>query len=161
MPAVCHPVSREFRNVLVAHDLSEVGHDSLLLGASLAQLQGARLLVVHGLELTPSFGIPPAEISETEQQIRQESARQRMLDDIVSLHTKLQPEICVVPGAPEEAILRKIEENAVDVVVMGTRGRSGVSGMLIGNTAERLLPRLTCSVLAVRHGDFVSPISSP
>lgn len=150
-----------FRNILVAHDLSEVGHDSLRLGASLAALHGAKLLVIHGLELTPSFGIPPAGFSEAEQQIRLEAARQRIMDDVASLHPKPVPDIHVVTGQPEEAILRMIEENAVDVVVMGTRGRSGVSGMLIGNTAERLLPRLTCSVLAVRHADFVCPVSLP
>ncbi len=46
----------------------------------------------------------------------------------------------------------------VDLIVMGTVGRSGAAGMLIGNTAERILDSIECSVLAVKPSSFVSPI---
>ena len=46
----------------------------------------------------------------------------------------------------------------IDLVVMGSVGRSGLSGMLIGNTAERILRKLPCSVLVVKPDGFVSPV---
>ncbi|QEF97801.1 Universal stress protein E [Stieleria maiorica] len=46
----------------------------------------------------------------------------------------------------------------VDLIVMGTVGRSGAAGMLIGNTAERILGSIECSVIAVKPNRFVSPI---
>ncbi len=49
-------------------------------------------------------------------------------------------------------------KESVDLIVMGTVGRSGAAGMLIGNTAERILGSIECSVLAIKPGDFVSPI---
>jgi universal stress protein E len=42
--------------------------------------------------------------------------------------------------------------------VMGTISRGGIPGVLVGNTAERLLPRLDCSLLTVKPEDFVCPV---
>jgi nucleotide-binding universal stress UspA family protein len=45
-------------------------------------------------------------------------------------------------------ILELVQANALDLLVMGTVGRTGVPGLLIGNTAERVLSKVECSVLA-------------
>jgi nucleotide-binding universal stress UspA family protein len=41
---------------------------------------------------------------------------------------------------------------------MGTIARAGIPGVITGNTAERLLPSIPCSMLAVKPADFVSPV---
>jgi universal stress protein E len=46
-----------------------------------------------------------------------------------------------------------------DLLVMGTISRAGLAGVLIGSTAERLLDRVDCSILAVKPEDFVSPVT--
>ena len=46
-----------------------------------------------------------------------------------------------------------------DLVVMGTVARTGISGLLIGNTAESILDQLDCTVLAVKPPGFVSPVT--
>jgi nucleotide-binding universal stress UspA family protein len=61
-------------------------------------------------------------------------------------------------GEPEDVIPEFVVEQGIDVVVMGTVARTGISGLLIGNTAERVLRKLPCSVLAVKPDGFVSPI---
>jgi len=61
-------------------------------------------------------------------------------------------------GEPDEVIPTFVVAEGIDLVVMGTMARSGISGMLIGNTAERILRKLPCSVLAVKPGGFVSPV---
>ena len=48
-----------------------------------------------------------------------------------------------------------------DLVVMGTVARTGISGLLIGNTAEAILEQVQCSVLAVKPHGFVSPVRLP
>ncbi len=55
----------------------------------------------------------------------------------------------VVSGQPADAILDFIDENGVDLVVMSTRGRSGVSKWLLGNTVERVLRRSSAPVFLV------------
>ena len=48
--------------------------------------------------------------------------------------------------------------NSVDLVVMGTVGRSGLTGLLMGNTSEEVLDQINCSVLAVKPYSFKTPI---
>jgi nucleotide-binding universal stress UspA family protein len=47
---------------------------------------------------------------------------------------------------------------SADLVVMGTVARTGISGLIIGNTAEAILDQLMCSVLAVKPPGFTSPV---
>jgi nucleotide-binding universal stress UspA family protein len=61
-------------------------------------------------------------------------------------------------GEPETVIPEFVVAQGIDVVVMGTVARAGIAGLLIGNTAERVLRKLPCSVLAVKPDGFVSPV---
>lgn len=70
----------------------------------------------------------------------------------------LKPRQHLIKGAAQEVIPNLAAELNVDLVVMGTVGRTGISGFLIGNTAETILNRLDCSVLAVKPKGFISPI---
>jgi nucleotide-binding universal stress UspA family protein len=64
-----------------------------------------------------------------------------------------------VYGEPDEAIVRFVEANGIDVVVMGTVARTGIAGVVMGNTAERVLQRLRGSVIAVKPPGFQTPIA--
>jgi nucleotide-binding universal stress UspA family protein len=65
----------------------------------------------------------------------------------------------LVEGGPEDAIARFVESHGIDVVVMGTVARTGIVGLVMGNTAERVLQRLRGSVLAVKPPGFKSPVA--
>lgn len=62
-------------------------------------------------------------------------------------------------GEPEDTVLRFVESHGTDVVVMGTVARTGVAGLVMGNTAERVLQRLRGSVLAVKPPGFETPVA--
>ncbi|MCP4645716.1 MAG: universal stress protein, partial [bacterium] len=64
-----------------------------------------------------------------------------------------------VTGMPEAVIPEVAEKEQVDLVVMGTVGRTGIPGLLIGSTAESVLGQIECSVLAVKPEGFVSPVT--
>jgi len=64
----------------------------------------------------------------------------------------------LLEGDPEHVVPDFVRENEVDVVVMGSVGRTGVPGFLIGNTAETILRQVESSVLAIKPGGFVSPV---
>jgi nucleotide-binding universal stress UspA family protein len=61
-------------------------------------------------------------------------------------------------GEPQQVIPEFVVSEGIDVLVMGTVARRGIAGMLIGNTAERVLRKLPCSVLTVKPDGFVSPV---
>jgi nucleotide-binding universal stress UspA family protein len=64
-------------------------------------------------------------------------------------------------GEPQDAIPEFVVSEGIDLIVMGTVARGGIPGMLIGNTAERVLRKLHCSVLTVKPDGFVSPVRLP
>jgi universal stress protein E len=73
-------------------------------------------------------------------------------EDLARVHLHLRR------GGLEEVIPEFVVAHGVDLVVLGTVARTGIAGLLIGNTAERLLQRLPCSVLAVKPNGFVSSV---
>lgn len=72
----------------------------------------------------------------------------------------LSPKIHILQGAPDRELPKLASDMEADLMVMGTVGRSGVAGVIIGNTAETILSQIQCSVLAVKPDGFVSPIST-
>lgn len=65
----------------------------------------------------------------------------------------------LVKGDTAETITRFVKENQVDLLVMGTVARSGLSNIFIGNTAEKILDHVQCSVLALKPYRFKSPVA--
>jgi nucleotide-binding universal stress UspA family protein len=63
-------------------------------------------------------------------------------------------------GIPEDVIPAFVESEGIDVVVMGTVARTGIAGLVMGNTAERVLRRLHGNVLAVKPAGFVPPVQA-
>jgi nucleotide-binding universal stress UspA family protein len=61
-------------------------------------------------------------------------------------------------GHPSEMIPSFLEKNEIDILVMGTLARTGIPGVMIGNTAEDIVQQLSCSLMAMKPGGFVSPV---
>jgi hypothetical protein len=59
---------------------------------------------------------------------------------------------------PLKEIARTADRIHADLIAIGTVGRGGIKGLLLGNTAEKVLNACRCSVLTVKPDDFVSPI---
>jgi len=68
-------------------------------------------------------------------------------------------QVFLLRGEPQTIIPNFISRENIDLVVLGTVGRTGMSGLLIGNTAEALVERVRCSMLAIKPEGFVSPVS--
>lgn len=62
---------------------------------------------------------------------------------------------------PGHAISELAKREGIDLIVMGTMARTGLTGALLGNTAEQVLDQIECSVLAVKPDGFISPVSLP
>jgi len=61
-------------------------------------------------------------------------------------------------GSPRQLIVQWAWNHDVDLIVMGTVGRTGIQGFLIGNTAEAVLSAMDRSVLAIKPDGFVTPV---
>jgi nucleotide-binding universal stress UspA family protein len=73
----------------------------------------------------------------------------------------LTPRLHLLEGSARETIPALASGMQFDLVVMGTVGRAGIPGAIIGNTAESILGQLRCALLAVKPADFVTPVTLP
>jgi nucleotide-binding universal stress UspA family protein len=64
----------------------------------------------------------------------------------------------VLHGNPAKVIPQYADEQNMDIVVMGSVARTGVPGLLVGNTAEKIVSDLKNSILAIKPDGFVSPV---
>jgi nucleotide-binding universal stress UspA family protein len=138
------------------------------LASSLARRESARLCVVHAWRLYGESMLRSgrASVSSSELEALLENTRRTHAS---SLNRLLQdyglgeedPEVHLVKGEPAPSIRNLTERLSADLVVMGTVGRTGIPGLIIGNTAEEVLQTTGTSVLAVKPQGFVSPVMAP
>ncbi len=112
-------------------------------------LYGASILKEH---------MRPEELAEAVEKTEQHA--QRCIDQLVAKYhlNEAQELVHLIQGDPINVIPGFVAETNPDLLVMGTVGRSGVAGLLMGNTAEQILESIACSVLAVKPPGFETPI---
>lgn len=153
--------------ILVASGLDPAAEEGLRLAAELAAVTPAEIHLLHAVDFPLdrhwSTGLADAREEEYHRRVREHAVQelQGQIDraGARSLSPPVQVHLVDEAGIlPDEGILKFIHQKAIDLLIMGTIGRGGMAGVMIGNTAERLLPELSCSLLAVKPKDFVSPI---
>jgi len=146
----------------------------LEMSTSLALAEFSEAHIVHAWDLVGEdfFRSPRSGISVTEVDAMVEeeaSARTRWLENLVKSHRSmadknavdiLEPQLHVIKGRAKYVVPAIARDFAVDLVVMGTVGRTGIAGFFMGNTAESILTQLDCSVLTIKPPGFVSPVTS-
>jgi nucleotide-binding universal stress UspA family protein len=146
---------RPLQRILYATDFSIHSKRAALLTSGLAQKLGASVDVLHVLMLPSSavgpYGIPPSD--EVVEQLR-ENAR-ALLDEVTLLFTNsdLSVESHLHQGLPSEVLAREAEGLDADLIVMGTRGNTGLKHVFLGSVTERTLRTAPCSVMTTKDGD--------
>ncbi len=142
------------------------------LAAATATLQGGGLQFLHAWQPMEAGSVlmwcdnPALAEAELEQSLYQSHQTalgrfQQQVRDWLGEHvcSFLRPDYELLRGEPGQVLAERIRELAPDLVVMGTVGRTGIAGFLIGNTAETILEQLDCSVLTVKPAGFICPVS--
>jgi universal stress protein A len=144
----------EIRSILAPTDFSKHAAKAVRYACLLAERLGAELHLLHVLSdivpvgpdpmLTPV--LPPEYYAEAKEQSHQ------MLDRTL-LPEWGRPsavETAVRWGEPVEEIVAYAREQAIDLVVVATHGRTGLSHVLLGSVAERIVREAPCPVLTIR-----------
>jgi nucleotide-binding universal stress UspA family protein len=146
------------KHILVATDFSEPSEAALAHGRALATTFGARLHLLHVMQnlfLRPVPGDPHALKAATIRNLELLlTDDDRKAQAVAALETS---------DAPAEAIVEYARAHAIDLIVLGTHGRSGMARVLIGSVAENVVRTAPCPVLTMRHPahDFVVPDAEP
>ena len=144
-----------FTRILVPTDFSPASEAALAAALELADRFGASIHLLHVLEdpystsayATEVYGFLPPGLRET----WQENAEKRLDALLPREHgTRSGGSCAVVFGSPARAIVDHAHGAGIDLIVMGTHGRSGVAHLLLGSVAERVVRTAACPVMTVR-----------
>lgn len=140
--------------ILVPIDFSDCSLDALEYAAVVARQAKASIDVLHVLEPV-TYGLDFT-LSLAKERSRQRKTLTRRLEDLSSAlsATGVSVTCHLRGGVPVDTILDDVRSLKIDLVVMGTHGRRGLSHMMAGSVAEAVLRRATCAILTVRSPKF-------
>lgn len=144
-----------FKTILCPIDFSDSSDAAIGYASLLASESGARLFIVHVEEPLPEY--PPdfagygigSGASEEEQLFDLLGSFQPTVEGVEFEHRHLK-------GSPASEILRFAEQEKIELIVMGTHGRKGLSRFLMGSVAESIVRRAQCPVLTIKQ-----PVTEP
>ena len=141
--------------ILVATDFSLTSKEALEYGRMLAERVRASLHLLHVCK-QPIMAAAWSEgysmtVTELQEEIRN-AATDRLASLVVPLRT-IPVTTEVVCGVPAQMIVEVARERDVSLIVMGTHGYRGITHMVLGSVAERVVRTAPCPVLTVRHAN--------
>lgn len=145
--------------ILYPTDFSERSLVALPVAIDLARRYGAELYCLHVVEMPGEFILEDSYMLPlvTEYQPdygKLKEAAESHLEQFVTQHVPdLQGAVtrAVVTGKPFAEIIRYAREQNIDLIVLGTHGRSALGSVLLGSVAEKVVRKARCPVLTVRH----------
>jgi nucleotide-binding universal stress UspA family protein len=153
-----------FTKILVPVDGSKYSRYAAEYAVGIAKLTNAKVIVLHVVHLptyaftySGSEGVSPVAIPTplpltlTEDE---KKAAKKIVDDVKEMgemaHVKMQTEIVERHPSVPDAIIQFAEENGVDLIVMGTKGKTAIRRFLLGSVTESVVHHAHCPVLVVR-----------
>jgi nucleotide-binding universal stress UspA family protein len=138
-----------FNKLLLAVDGSDHSLKAAELAGNLARMSGGTVQVITAFEEVPSYlGEPNLSQAIAERTGEAQKIIDQATQDIGEIPGGCEAEI--LSGDPAETILRVIEFNDIDLVIMGTRGRGGIKSLLLGSQSHKVISAAPCPVLLVR-----------
>jgi universal stress protein E len=156
----------EHLSILVPSDLSDVSLEALRVAVNATPLADTQIHLLHALDRPVGpplwYGYVPPQMVQDYVAEQHASAKKKLHDQLAQAQIRsLQHgvQVHVVEGRADEVILQAIDDFHVGLVVMGTSARSGIHSLALGNTTERLVSQMRCSLLAVKPRGFECPVS--
>ena len=151
------------QHILVPHDFSPCSKQALAKGIELAAQTGAELHILH-VEVVYSESTLPEEAHKTKAQILHDHLKQEIAECAAQLDLYVSDlnairYIVLRNYSASAAIAEYCADYHIDLVVLGTHGRKGLSRTLLGSVAEEVVRLAPSTVLTVREQEAIVPIS--
>jgi universal stress protein A len=132
------------KSILAPTDFSDLSANGVRYACQLARDMGAALIIFNVVVLDESNAVNKREIEQHKKRL-EEFVAEKVADAGVGLKVRQM----VDAGQPFGAIVDCAEKEGVDLIVMSSHGRSGLSRMLIGSVTDKILRGASCPVLVV------------
>ena len=143
----------DFDNILVATDFSDISGEAFTKAAGLARQLNAQLHIVHIVQIHPanmpkSGNVNIDELHALEEKNANDSLQQALQEQCEGIEVKTH----ILHGDPAEQVIQTAKNCGVDIIVMGTHGRTGLSHLIMGSVAESVIKNSEIPVLCVKSG---------
>jgi len=146
MPIIEKQTGITLKSIVFATDFSPAAANALPYAADLAARFGARLHIVNATE-APNYALPPQTWRGADE-IRDRET-QRLRDSLRISFPHVENEVEIWEGTVGRVVAASVDRDHADLVVLGTRGRTGVGKLLLGSSAEEVLRNAPCPVLTI------------
>jgi len=144
-----------YKKILLPTDGSEYANKAAEHAIWIAHASGAEIIALNVIETSSLVGLPAEDLVVRIKEMLKEEGRQS-LEHIFEMAQKDKVEkedikvtLITEEGSPANAILKTIDKEHIDLVVMGTSGKHGLDRFLLGSVTEKVVRSAKCPVLAV------------
>ena len=143
-----------YRNIVIATDGSENTQRAISYGIEIAKLSGATVHALYVVD-TSSFSAMPMDAGWEEMYEIMKKEGEKAVYDIKERGEAAGVEVREVlwEGHPSTEIINFAEKNDIDLIVMGTLGKTGLDRFLLGSVAEKVVRNSKVPVLVVQSGE--------
>lgn len=144
--------------ILCPVDFSDSSQPALKYAVAIARKFNSKIYILHVSDID-DLDSDNEELmndrSEHELKIKEEKAR--LLNNIPEdIRNQVDIETKMVAGVPFDEIVNFAVDYKIDIIIMGTHGRTGLKHVLLGSISEKVVGKSTCPVLLIKHDYFVS-----
>jgi len=143
----------EIKSILFPTDFSEGSSFALEYAVDLAKRYGAKLYllnVIYDVVKGAGWYVPHTSMDELYKDIEKGAKKELERFGNEELRGFKQLERATVKGVPHDEIIKFVEKNKIDLIVMGSHGKKGMDRILFGSTAANVVRFAPCPVLTVR-----------
>lgn len=148
MTIVGNQIAVNLDNILFATDFSPSAETARLYVQALAARYQSQVRMMHVVDLGAAFKAPDAGLSIDMFRRFGEESLARLGSELLSEKIRVETVLCEAIDAAAE-ILEATREGSVDLLVIGTRGYKGLARLVLGSTAEELIHKAVCPILAI------------
>jgi universal stress protein A len=136
------------RKILFPTDFSEHALAALPMAENIAKANGSTIVIAHVYEPALTYGTGlAAAFSALPQEIRENASH--LLDQVQLSDPDIPVERKLLQGTPAISLCKFAQEAAIDLIMMSTHGRTGLSGLVMGNVGQSVVKGAPCPVLTL------------
>jgi len=139
-----------YKRILIPTDGSDTAKKAVLHGVELASRLGAEVCGLYVIDISAFAGIPTEAVWESMRSLLEEEGKKAL--DVIEKAAKeknVRVELILKEGIPPEDITSTAKEKNVDIIVIGTAGRTGINRFLLGSVTEKVVRTASCPVLVI------------
>lgn len=145
--------SKPKRQVIIATDGSETANEAADFGIEMIGCSGAKVYAVYVIDTTPYRSVPLDKIwsDKVLEEFEKEGREATSYIEKIGKAAGVEVESRVLKGHPAEKIVTFAEDNNIDMIIMGSLGKSGYERVLLGSVSEKVIRHAKIPVLIVRE----------